>query len=386
MLNRRFPRTFRWLVAIAGATSVITLAAATPGRSRPSRSDFYAFGGRVIPADGGSLDRVHVVAVDARGSYEALIDSSGIFVGAFAAPPVGRVTLRVFSDSTSPRYHSSVITLGPGVPATPARVVLVPTTWHIQGGAFDGRDVRVDPVRATTRSGDGPGYWRLTRRGSLAGRAVTWSTTACRFASRFATSAADPPITTSDSVRFWERAMEVERLIGRSLFRPASFEDVEAGGDGILVTIDRRMSAAGRTFITYDQGGRIYEALVTVSAARVSGRVACRDARADARDRFWAHRRVALRHGREHGAINSPSGRRRGVRAALLRDRQAAARARGAVRDPGGGPIAGRQSGNGNWGQTRFSSFCCGAGITGRGRISDPRPASATNEKGRLRG
>jgi len=94
MLNRRFPKTFRCVVAIAGATSVIALAAATPGRARPTRSDFYAFGGRVIPADGGSLDGVHVVAVDARGSYEALVDSSGVFVGAFAAPPSLQATYR----------------------------------------------------------------------------------------------------------------------------------------------------------------------------------------------------------------------------------------------------------------------------------------------------
>ena len=271
MLNWRFPKMFRCLVAIAGATSVITLAAATPGRARPARSNSYAFGGRVIPADGGSLDGVHVVAVDARGTYEALIDSSGVFVGAFTAPPVGRVTLRVFSDFTSPRYHPSVITLGPGVPATPARVVLVPTTWHIRGGAFDGREVRVDPVRATMRSGDGPGFWRLTRRGALAGRAVTWSSDSLPVRLAFRHERGDPPITTSDSVGFWERAMEVERLIGRSLFRPASFEEVEAGGDGILVTIDRRMSAAGRTFITYDQGGRIYEALVTVAQREYLG-------------------------------------------------------------------------------------------------------------------
>ena len=47
-------------------------------------------------------------------SYEALVDSSGIFVGSFPTSPMGRVTLRVFSDSASPRYHTSVITLGAG--------------------------------------------------------------------------------------------------------------------------------------------------------------------------------------------------------------------------------------------------------------------------------
>ena len=247
------------------AAIVMLAAASGSGPDRVADAKSLAFGGRLIPADSGSLAGVHVVATDARGSYEALLDSSGVFVGVFAASPVGRVTLRVYSDSTVPRYHASVITLGPGVPSRPARVVLVPTTWRIRGGVFDGREVRTDPVRATTRYGDGIGYWRLTRRGGLAGRAVSWSTDSLPVRVAFRHERRDPVISADDSARFWERAVEVERLLGRSLFRPASFEDVDAGGDGILVTVDRRMSAAGRTFITYDQSGRIYEALVTVA-------------------------------------------------------------------------------------------------------------------------
>jgi hypothetical protein len=247
------------------AAIVMLAAASGSARERVAGAESLAFGGRLIPADSGSLEGVHVVAIDERGTYEALLDSSGVFVGAFASSPVGRVTLRVYSDSTAPRYHASVITLGAGVPATPARVVLVPTRWRIRGGAFDGREVRTDPVRATTRYVDGPGYWRVTRRGGLAGRAVSWSTDSLPVRVAFRHQRGDPPIYAADSVRFWEKAREVERLIGRSLFRPASFEDVDAGGDGIFVTVDRRMSAAGRTFITYDQSGRIYEALVTVS-------------------------------------------------------------------------------------------------------------------------
>jgi hypothetical protein len=56
-----------------------------------------------MSADGGSLDGVHEVAGDASGSFEAIIDSSGVFVGSFARAPHGRVTLRVFSDSAAPQ-------------------------------------------------------------------------------------------------------------------------------------------------------------------------------------------------------------------------------------------------------------------------------------------
>jgi hypothetical protein len=147
----------RGFVALLGA--VVLAGAAREPRPVVSPHDSYAFGGRVIPADGGTLDGVHVVAVDARGTYEALMDSSGVFVGSIPLPLAGRVTLRVFSDSTAPRYYTSVITLDPGVLTAPSRVVLVPTHWQIRGGAFDGRDVRIDPARATARYGEGTGDW-----------------------------------------------------------------------------------------------------------------------------------------------------------------------------------------------------------------------------------
>jgi hypothetical protein len=254
----------RGLLALTG---VVALAGAAPdaGVNRPGL-DSYAFGGRVIPADSGGLEGVHVVAVDASGSYEALMDSSGVFVGSFPALPAGRVTLRVYSDSTAPRYHTSVIVFGPGMATAPARVVLVPTHWRIRGGAFDGRDVRIYPALAMSRYGEGTGFWRVTSRGRLAGRAVSWATDSFPLRMAFRHERGDPPISASDSAGFWERATALEELIGRPLFRPSTFEEVSApGADGILVTLDRRMSAAGRTFITYDQGGRIYEALVTVS-------------------------------------------------------------------------------------------------------------------------
>jgi hypothetical protein len=228
----------------------------------PSRS--LAFGGRLYTPDGGSLAGIRVVATDSRGSYEALVDSSGLFVGAFPTEAIGQVTLRVFMDS-APRYHTSVVSLGQGAPGGPARIVLVPTRWTIRGGSHDGREVRIDPVQATARVGDGVGYWRLTKRGHLAGRAVTWLADSLPVRVAFRRERHDPRISEEDSAAFWSRAVELERQIGRALFRPASFEEVEAGGDGIFVTIDRRMAAAGRTFITYDPSGRIYEALVSVS-------------------------------------------------------------------------------------------------------------------------
>jgi hypothetical protein len=224
----------------------------------------YTFGGRITPADDGPLAGLRVVATDARGSYEALVDSSGVFVGAFSTPPTGRVTLRVFDESTAPRYHTSVVPLGPGAPTAPARIVLVPMRWRIRGGQFDGHEVNIDPLGAAMSS-ESQAFWRLTRRGRFAGRTVSWVADSFPLRVAFRHEPRDPAISPADSLEFWSTARGVERLLGRTLFRPASFAEVDSGGDGILVAINRGMGAAGRTFITYDQTGRIYEALVTVA-------------------------------------------------------------------------------------------------------------------------
>lgn len=235
-----------------------------PAMARPGAGSF-AFGGRIIPADGAPLEGVHVVAMDATGSYEAIVDSSGMFVGALPSSPTGRVRLRVFSDSAAPRYHPSVITLGAGSLASPSRIVVIPYVWRIRGGPFDGREVRIDPVRAVSRYGDAVGYWRLTRRGRHPGRPVSWVADSFPVRVAFRHERGDPQISAVDSAAFWGQVTDLEEVLGRKLFRPASFEEVDRGADGIFVTIDRGMSAAGRTFITHDETGRIYESLVTVS-------------------------------------------------------------------------------------------------------------------------
>ena len=188
-----------------------------------------------------------------------------MFVGAFSTPPSGRVTLRVFSDTADVRYHPSTIELGPGVPTRPARIVLIPARWRVRGGDFDGREVEIDPVRAVARSSEGSGYWRVTRRSPFAGHPVSWVADSFPIRVAFRHERGDPAISESDSLGFWRVASAVERMLGRSLFRPVRFAEIDSGADGILVTVQRGMAPAGRTFITYDQTGRIYEALVTVA-------------------------------------------------------------------------------------------------------------------------
>jgi len=237
----------------------------------PPRAHATAFGGRIIPADDAPVRGVHVIATDMRGSYEALVDPSGVFVGAFPTDPMGPVTLHVFSDPADPRYHASTVTLGAGAAVEPARIVLIPRQWTVHGGRYAGRQVDIDPGRATMRSGDAAGFWRLTHPTGPSARAVSWVPDSFPLRVAFRHGRGDASISPPDSSRFWALASELERILGMPLFRPASFAEIDAGADGILVTVSRDMDAAGRTYITYDPSGRIYEALVTVSRREYLG-------------------------------------------------------------------------------------------------------------------
>ena len=80
------------------------------------------------------------------------------------------------------------------------------------------------------------------------------------------------------------------------------------------------MAAAGKTFITYDQTGRIYEALVTVSEREYLGQAGVATHELLHAIGLGPHRRVVVAHGTERGWHRPAVGRGRGVRAALLRD------------------------------------------------------------------
>ena len=198
------------------------------------------------------------------GLHEAIVDSSGMFVGSLPGPPEHHVILRVFSDSTNPRYHTSVVALG-SVLSHSTRIVLLPLRWSIHGGLFDGRDVAIDPGRATTRYGEGTGYWRVTRRGPTVGRAVSWVPDSFPIRLAFRHECGDPAIAPRDSVASGRSQSHSSGRSDVRSFAPTSFAEIDSGSEGILVTVNRRLSAGGKTFVTYDQGGRIYEALVTVS-------------------------------------------------------------------------------------------------------------------------
>jgi hypothetical protein len=228
----------RWLAVVA---SIATLGYSF---TRAKTGDL-SFGGRLIAADGGSFAGVHVVATDADGAFEAIVDSSGLFVGSFAAMPTSRVTVRVFSDSTAPRYHSTTIALGAGVPNGQLRIVLVPRRWTVHGGVFDGRDVAIDPVRATMRVNESTGYWRLTRRGRFVGYAVSWVSDSFPLRVAFRHERGDPTISARDSLAFWNVAMNLETTLGSRLFQPSSFAEIDSGADGVLVTVSSRLAAAG---------------------------------------------------------------------------------------------------------------------------------------------
>ena len=140
---------------------------AVPGR--PAR-DSYAFGGRIIPADGGSLAgrprRRDRRARQLRGDRGLVRRVRRRIPGAAVGSGDARACSAI---PRSPRYHPSIVTLGPGVPARRPASCSFRRTGAFAAATFDGRDVRDRSACGRRRvRGDGPGYWRLTKRGGSA--------------------------------------------------------------------------------------------------------------------------------------------------------------------------------------------------------------------------
>lgn len=167
-----------------------------------------------------------------------------------ATPPAGTPFHPVHLRVTTPRALQNMT------------IALVPTSWRIEGGTHDGREIPIDAARALRRLGGNAAFWRLA---PLAGneptKLVGWPESELPLRIAFNRGRSTERIATEDSVAFWRIAEQMERDLGLRLFAPA-----EPQGDSIpaaVVAVEIGTGAGeGHTFVTWNQSGDAYDGVL----------------------------------------------------------------------------------------------------------------------------
>ena len=204
--------------------------------------------GRVIPAGGGDVRGVRVLARVGAWADSAAVDSAGCFALALA-DGVPADSVEVWVDAAEPgarAFHPARVRLAAEEARREQEIVLVPLRWTIPAGRYARREVEVRLARAF----DGPcaactGFYRRSTPRADSGRTRLQGWPAERFPLRVAFDRewSGEEVSARDSAAFWREAEELEETFGADVFRPANFPDAvprEDGGgeDVILVWID----------------------------------------------------------------------------------------------------------------------------------------------------
>jgi hypothetical protein len=146
------------------------------------------------------------------------------------------------------------------------RIALVPTTWRIDTGTYAGQSVPIDAAAAMRRSPGGAAFWRLPPDRGRTPALLGWPESAFPLRVAFNRGRSHDPISASDSAEFWEIAEQLQRDLGGRFFVPAQMT-----GDSIptgVVTVEvAGGSMEGHTFVTWNEGGDIYDGVLMFQRA-----------------------------------------------------------------------------------------------------------------------
>lgn len=224
-------------------------------------------------ARGDSLPRMDSAAVDAAGRFAialptGLPDSLMVIVDAAGG---GRRT-----------HHPSLARLARGEAAREHGFVLVPRTWTIPAGYFQGERVSISPGLARRPVCQGCSSFWVRMPGPRPFDVYQgWPSSRFPLRMAFERSVSQPAGAAPDSAAFWRAAARVEGALGRDLFRPVPFGQTlprwpeDDPNDVVLVHVDRSIPMAGLTTMVGKRGNVEYAALALqrASAALAPGGV-----------------------------------------------------------------------------------------------------------------
>ena len=148
-------------------------------------------------------------------------------------------------------------------------VVMVPRRWAIRTGSYAGDTVAISPEAALDAAGGTFARVASARAAPLRGL-VAWPQERIPVPLAIHRTRGSE-IGAADSVALWETIGALEQELGQTLFRPADDSAVQAEGWGIDVRVDPGISGSGVTNLTWSNGGRLFDASISVRHAEDFG-------------------------------------------------------------------------------------------------------------------
>lgn len=251
---------------LAGVASVVgwiepgTVRASARVRVKPVLS------GRFIMLDGSDPPTMRAeLRVGAR--RESLSVRAGRFSARIEIPPGEDVTLLAAHDSGGVVVHSPRLTVTDQRALQHLLVTLVPVTWRISGGSYDGQEISIDARRALQRVEGTSAFWRLVPlSGQGPRKLLSWPTPSLPLRIAFNRRRSADRVSAEDSIHFWRIAAQMERDLGRRFFTPAEMSEDPSTVDVIPVEIGSNLGA-GHTFVSWNSAGDAFDAVLTFRSA-----------------------------------------------------------------------------------------------------------------------
>ena len=181
--------------------------------------------------------------------------SNGQFSKRVDLPAESEVEVRASALADASRYHQVRLRIVSHRELQPMIVALVPTTWRIDAGTYQGRVIEIDAERALVRGARGSAFWRLVPISGPGPRKILgWRQAHLPLRIAFDRARSSEPITAEDSVRFWTIAQQMERDLGASLFTPTEMRSDSDRVNFVPVEIVAQASE-GHTSVTWSQPG-----------------------------------------------------------------------------------------------------------------------------------
>lgn len=143
----------------------------------------------------------------------------------------------------------------------------MPTSWRIETGTYEGRDVAIDATRALTRTSIGAPFWRLVpASGRRLQHVLGWREADLPLRIAFNRDRSRDRIAAQDSAEFWAIARQMQRDLGATVFAPSEMR--RDGDQNSIVNVEiRDPGGAGNTFVTWNEAGDAYTGVMTFNQA-----------------------------------------------------------------------------------------------------------------------